>query len=107
MRISGLNREDVFRRFLFIEGPGLYHQGSTGDSKVMQKPEKDIKMDKKGTPLIGRSKPLPSSPPTNNQSTPRRQASAPSSVHRRTSDLLPRQTSRRLRSGSGDKPVGN
>lgn len=30
MRICGVDREDVLRRFLFIEGPGLYHQGSAG-----------------------------------------------------------------------------
>ncbi|KAK2985330.1 hypothetical protein RJ640_029474, partial [Escallonia rubra] len=29
MRVCGVDREDVLRRFLFIEGPGLYHQGST------------------------------------------------------------------------------
>ncbi|XP_016470980.2 uncharacterized protein LOC107793197 isoform X1 [Nicotiana tabacum] len=29
MRVSGVDRDDVLRRFLFIEGPGLYHQGST------------------------------------------------------------------------------
>lgn len=30
MRICGVDREDVLRRFLFIEGPEAYHQGSTG-----------------------------------------------------------------------------
>ncbi|PWA28767.1 thiol-disulfide oxidoreductase DCC [Artemisia annua] len=30
MRICGVDREDVLRRFLFIEGPDAYHQGSTG-----------------------------------------------------------------------------
>ena len=30
LRLCGLDREDVLRRFLFVEGPGLYHQGSTG-----------------------------------------------------------------------------
>ncbi|KAJ0727163.1 hypothetical protein HanPI659440_Chr12g0478701 [Helianthus annuus] len=30
MRICGVDREDVLRRFLFIEGPYEYHQGSTG-----------------------------------------------------------------------------
>ncbi|KVH97777.1 hypothetical protein Ccrd_000106, partial [Cynara cardunculus var. scolymus] len=29
MRICGADREDVLRRFLFIEGPEAYHQGST------------------------------------------------------------------------------
>lgn len=35
LRISGLSREDVLRRFLFIEGPGSYHQASTAALKVM------------------------------------------------------------------------
>ena len=26
LTLCGLNREDVLRRFLFIEGPGSYHQ---------------------------------------------------------------------------------
>ena len=30
LTLCGLNREDVPRRFLFIEGPGSYHQASTG-----------------------------------------------------------------------------
>lgn len=30
LTLCGLNREDVLRRFLFIEGPGSYHQASTG-----------------------------------------------------------------------------
>nr|GEY64165.1 hypothetical protein [Tanacetum cinerariifolium] len=30
MRICGVDREDVLRRFLFIEGPDAYHQGFTG-----------------------------------------------------------------------------
>ena len=30
MRLCGVDREDVLRRFLFIEGPDAYHQGSTG-----------------------------------------------------------------------------
>lgn len=30
MSVSGVDRDDVLRRFLFVEGPGLYHQGSTG-----------------------------------------------------------------------------
>ncbi|KAA8533099.1 hypothetical protein F0562_033368 [Nyssa sinensis] len=35
MRFCGVDREDVLRRFLFIEGPGLYHQGSTAALRVM------------------------------------------------------------------------
>lgn len=35
MRVCGVDREDVLRRFLFIEGPGLYHQGSSAALKVM------------------------------------------------------------------------
>ncbi|XP_052184362.1 uncharacterized protein LOC127796317 [Diospyros lotus] len=35
MRLCGVDREDVRRRFLFIEGPGLYHQGSTAALKVL------------------------------------------------------------------------
>ncbi|XP_075657200.1 uncharacterized protein LOC142627263 [Castanea sativa] len=35
LRLCGLEREDVLRRFLFIEGPGLYHQASTAALKVM------------------------------------------------------------------------
>ncbi|XP_058112171.1 uncharacterized protein LOC131255459 [Magnolia sinica] len=34
LRASGLDREDVLRRFLFVEGPGLYHQASTAALKV-------------------------------------------------------------------------
>ncbi|XP_059645451.1 uncharacterized protein LOC132287006 [Cornus florida] len=30
MRLCGVDREDVLRRFLFIEGLGSYHLGSTG-----------------------------------------------------------------------------
>lgn len=30
MSVCDLDRDDVRRRFLFVEGPGLYHQGSTG-----------------------------------------------------------------------------
>lgn len=30
LRLCGLDRKDVLRRFLFVEGPGLYHQASTG-----------------------------------------------------------------------------
>ncbi|KAH7835326.1 hypothetical protein Vadar_025069 [Vaccinium darrowii] len=35
MRLCGVDREDVLRRFLFIEGPGYYHQGSTAALKVL------------------------------------------------------------------------
>ncbi|KAF7124860.1 hypothetical protein RHSIM_Rhsim12G0050200 [Rhododendron simsii] len=35
MRLCGVDREDVLRRFLFIEGPGSYHQGSTAALKVL------------------------------------------------------------------------
>ncbi|GLT40061.1 hypothetical protein SLA2020_142190 [Shorea laevis] len=35
LRVSGLDREDVLRRFLFVEGPGLYHQGSTAALRVL------------------------------------------------------------------------
>ncbi|KAG9148853.1 hypothetical protein Leryth_026217 [Lithospermum erythrorhizon] len=35
LRVSGLHREDVLSRFLFIEGPGQYHQGSTAALKVL------------------------------------------------------------------------
>ncbi|KAI4382577.1 hypothetical protein MLD38_008527 [Melastoma candidum] len=31
----GLDREDVLRRFLFVEGPGAYHVGSSAALKVM------------------------------------------------------------------------
>ncbi|CAL5349969.1 unnamed protein product [Camellia sinensis] len=30
MKLSGIDREDVLRHFLFIEGSGFYHQGSIG-----------------------------------------------------------------------------
>ncbi|XVF02388.1 hypothetical protein REPUB_Repub04eG0171400 [Reevesia pubescens] len=30
LRVCGVDREDVLRRFVFIEGLGVYHQGSTG-----------------------------------------------------------------------------
>ena len=30
LRLSGLDREDVYRRFVFIEGHGSYYQASTG-----------------------------------------------------------------------------
>uniref|UniRef100_A0A2P2NFQ9 Uncharacterized protein MANES_01G196800 n=1 Tax=Rhizophora mucronata TaxID=61149 RepID=A0A2P2NFQ9_RHIMU len=33
--LCGLDREDVLRRFLFIEGQGLYHQGSTAALRVL------------------------------------------------------------------------
>ncbi|XP_068327299.1 uncharacterized protein [Pyrus communis] len=35
LRLCGLDREDVLRRFLFVEGPGLYHQGSTAALRVL------------------------------------------------------------------------
>ncbi|KAL3501237.1 hypothetical protein ACH5RR_035686 [Cinchona calisaya] len=35
MRVCGVVREDVLCRFLFIEGPGLYHQGSAAALRVM------------------------------------------------------------------------
>ncbi|KAJ6318553.1 hypothetical protein OIU76_013996 [Salix suchowensis] len=35
LTLCGLNREDVLRRFLFIEGPGSYHQASTAALRVM------------------------------------------------------------------------
>lgn len=35
MKVCGLDREDVLRRFLFVEGPGLYHQGSAGISFLL------------------------------------------------------------------------
>lgn len=35
MRVSGVDRDDVLRRILFIEGPGLYHQGSTAALRVL------------------------------------------------------------------------
>ncbi|KAL3631058.1 hypothetical protein CASFOL_024042 [Castilleja foliolosa] len=34
MSVSGLEREDVLRRFLFVEGPGSYHQASTAALRV-------------------------------------------------------------------------
>lgn len=30
LEVSGVTREDVQKRFLFIEGLGFYHQASTG-----------------------------------------------------------------------------
>ncbi|KAF9677546.1 hypothetical protein SADUNF_Sadunf08G0118900 [Salix dunnii] len=35
LTLCGLKREDVLRRFLFIEGPGSYHQASTAALRVM------------------------------------------------------------------------
>ncbi|KAL4586902.1 hypothetical protein LXL04_011550 [Taraxacum kok-saghyz] len=35
MKICGVDREDVLRRFLFIEGQDAYHQGSTAALKVL------------------------------------------------------------------------
>lgn len=30
LRLCGVDREDVLRRFLFIEGPEAYYEGSAG-----------------------------------------------------------------------------
>ncbi|PPS08174.1 hypothetical protein GOBAR_AA12470 [Gossypium barbadense] len=35
LRVCGVDREDVLRRFVFIEGLGLYHQGSTAALRVL------------------------------------------------------------------------
>ncbi|KAJ9172084.1 hypothetical protein P3X46_015370 [Hevea brasiliensis] len=35
LRLCGLEREDVLRRFIFIEGPELYHQASTAALRVL------------------------------------------------------------------------
>ncbi|KAG7032157.1 yuxK, partial [Cucurbita argyrosperma subsp. argyrosperma] len=35
LRLSGLDREDVYRRFVFIEGHGSYYQASTAALKVL------------------------------------------------------------------------
>lgn len=35
MKICGLDREDVLRRFLFVEGPDSYHQGSAAALRVV------------------------------------------------------------------------
>lgn len=35
LRVCGVDREDVLRRFLFIEGPGLYYRASTAALKVL------------------------------------------------------------------------
>ncbi|XP_038891303.1 uncharacterized protein YuxK [Benincasa hispida] len=35
LRLSGLDREDVCRRFVFIEGHGSYHQASTAALRVL------------------------------------------------------------------------
>lgn len=34
LRLCGVDREDVLKRFLFIEGPEAYHEGSTAALKV-------------------------------------------------------------------------
>ncbi|PON38995.1 hypothetical protein PanWU01x14_308110 [Parasponia andersonii] len=34
LRLCGLDRDDVLRRFLFVEGPGLYYQGSAAALRV-------------------------------------------------------------------------
>lgn len=35
LRVCGVDREDVLRRFVFIEGLGAYHQGSTAALRVL------------------------------------------------------------------------
>ncbi|KAH7534123.1 hypothetical protein FEM48_Zijuj04G0203900 [Ziziphus jujuba var. spinosa] len=35
LRFCGVDRQDVLARFLFVEGPGLYHQGSTAALRVL------------------------------------------------------------------------
>ncbi|XP_051145829.1 uncharacterized protein LOC127261599 [Andrographis paniculata] len=35
LKICGLEREDVLRRFLFVEGPGSHHQGSAAALRVL------------------------------------------------------------------------
>ncbi|KAK8529479.1 hypothetical protein V6N13_102393 [Hibiscus sabdariffa] len=35
LRVCGVDREDVLRRFVFIEGLGVYHQGSTAALRVL------------------------------------------------------------------------
>ncbi|WOH13597.1 hypothetical protein DCAR_0833107 [Daucus carota subsp. sativus] len=35
MRVCGVEREDVLRRFIFIEGPEVYHQGSAAALRVL------------------------------------------------------------------------
>ncbi|KAK4429876.1 putative protein YuxK [Sesamum alatum] len=35
LRVSGLQREQVLRRVLFVEGPGSYHQGSAAALRVL------------------------------------------------------------------------
>lgn len=35
LKLCGVDREDVLRRFIFIEGLGQYHQGSTAALKVL------------------------------------------------------------------------
>lgn len=35
LHVCGVDRVDVLSRFLFIEGPGLYHQGSTAALRVL------------------------------------------------------------------------
>lgn len=36
MKICGVDREDVLRRFLFVEGPNSYYQGSAGNCFPLQ-----------------------------------------------------------------------
>lgn len=35
LKVSGVDRKDVLRRFLFVEKPGSYHQGSAGNSFLL------------------------------------------------------------------------
>ncbi|KAM6542864.1 hypothetical protein CsatB_007311 [Cannabis sativa] len=35
LSLCGLNRDDVLRRFLFVEGPGVFHQGSNAALRVV------------------------------------------------------------------------
>ncbi|CAI9092840.1 OLC1v1028181C1 [Oldenlandia corymbosa var. corymbosa] len=35
LNVAGVDRGDVLRRFLFVEGPGAYHQGSAAALRVM------------------------------------------------------------------------
>lgn len=35
LTVSGVTKEDVQKRFLFVEGLGSYHQASTGNSYLL------------------------------------------------------------------------
>lgn len=35
MKLCGVERDDVLRRFLFVEGPGSYHQGSAAALRLL------------------------------------------------------------------------